>query len=323
MKFFLIGFLGVGLGLVAQVPRAAVRIDTAVLGFMGGPGPSELSPILGVFGAARISQPVAIPETVTRLYLSARQHYALVEQNSGGPLAVLGLDAGNEGLVAIAGALPHPDLVTFSPRGEAVALYSSASGQIQIISGMPNNIAIKKTLPFESPVTITMIALSDDANLVVIKDSGGSVQISSGETSWRPLYGAYSPVAWSFVPKTHDLIVSDLQENAVFLIKQADSSNARVVLAENCRPDQLATTSNGDALVALDSRRSTLWAINLKNRISNSIRSTQNLDSLITLRSGNTFLASSRNANPTLLRVSDGAAVQTAVIHVATAPGSH
>jgi hypothetical protein len=335
MKLFLIGFLGAALVLTAQVPRAAVRINppnvaghatnqvgTAILGFTAGPASLQLSAILGVFGAARISQPIAVPETVTRLYLSARQRYALVEQNSAGPLAVWNLDEtllldrkpGADGLVAIAGALSHPDLVAFSPRGESVALYVSASRQLQVIAGMPNKAFIKKTPPLESPATITMIAVSDDASVVVTKDSAGDLQVSSDDTSWRPVYGAYSPLAWSFIPRTHDLIVSDSQENAVFLIEQADSKNTRAVLAENCLPDQLAVTSAGEILAALDSKRSILWTIDLKNRGSNVTTSAQNLNSLTILRNGNTFLASSRSAGPTLLKISEDAAVQTAAL---------
>jgi hypothetical protein len=319
IKLLLIGVVGAALGLIAQVPRIAAgsQVGTAILGFIGGPGPLELRTILGVFGAARIGQPIALPGTVTRLHLSARQHYALVEQNADSPLAMWRLDetvlldrqANSDGLVAIAGALPHPDLVAFSPRGDSAALYDAASGQFQIIAGMPNKTFVKKTPPLESPATITMVALSDDASVVVTKDSAGDLQISKDDSSWRPLYGAYSPLAWSFIPKTHDLIISDSKENAVFLIEQADSRSAPIVLAENCLPNQLAATSAGETLAGLDSRRSILWTIDLKSRISSVTKSAQNLDSLITLRNGNTFLASAGTANPTLLRVSDNAVV--------------
>jgi len=324
VKLFLLGIAGAGLGLLAQAPRATVssQVGTAILGFTAGSAPLELRAILGVFGAARISQPVAVPRTVTRLYLSARQQYALVEQGSGAPLAVWSLDetvlldrqAGDDGLVAIAGALPHPDLVAFSPRGDSVALYSSASRQLQVISGMPDKAFLKKTPPLESPMTITMIALTDDASMVVTKDSVGQVQISSGDTNWRPFYGAYSPLAWTFIPKTHDLIVSDFLENAVFLIEHADAKTARAVLAENCPPDQLAVTSTGETLAALDSKRSILWTIDLKSRIPAITKSVPNLDSLATLRNGNTFLASSHTASPTLLKLSDSGAVLTTAI---------
>jgi hypothetical protein len=345
MKLFLIGFLGAGLGLVAQAPQAALRIDgrgtasrvaqprnvvgTAVLGFVEGPGPSELSAILGIFGAARIGPPVAVPETVTRLYLSTRQRYALVEQNSGGPIAIWALGeavltsdmATNGGLVAIAGALPHPDMVTFSPTGESVALYARASGQLQVISGMLEKPVIRNTPPLASPGTIAMIALSDDASVLVTKDAAGDVRVSTGGTNWQPFYGAYSPLAWAFVPKTNDLIISDSQEHAVFLIERAGSTTMRVVLAENCSSDRLAITGDGQTLVALDSRRSILSAIDLKSRISNVITPAQNLNSLAILRNGNTFLASSRDASATLLKISAGSGVQMTAIHAATAPG--
>jgi hypothetical protein len=205
--------------------------------------------------------------------------------------------------------LPHPDLVAFSPRGESVALYAAQSRQLQIITGMPNKAAIKKTPPLESPVAINMIALSDDASIVVTKNAAGELQVSNADSSWSLFYDAYSPLAWSFIPKTHDLIISDSHEKAVFLIELADSKNTRTVLAENCLPNQLAVTSNGETLAALDSKRSILWTIDLKSRTSSITKSAQNLDSLITLRNGNVFLASSGTASPILLKVSDNAAV--------------
>ncbi len=346
MKLFLIGIFGVGFGLAAQAPQAAVRIGapstagrateprnavgTAVLGFVTGPGPAELSAILGVFGAARIGEAVAVPETVTRLYLSTPQRYALVEQNSSGPLAVWRLDetalvnntATNSGFATIAGALPHPDMVAFSPRGDSVALYARTSGQIQVISGMPNQPSIRKTTPPASAGTITMIALSDDASVLVIRDSMGDARISTGG-DWQPFYDAYSPSAWAFVPKTHNLVIGDSQENALFLVEQAGSKNTRMILAENCSADQVGVTGDGETLVALDSRRSIVWTVDLKRRIANITTAAEALNSLAMLRGGNTFVASSSNADATLLKISEAGTVQISVIHATREVSGH
>jgi hypothetical protein len=308
----------VGFGLAAQAPQAAVRIGdpstvgrgmqprnavgTAVLGFVTGPGPSELSAILGVFGAARIGEAVAVPETVTRLYLSTGQRYALVEQNSSGPLAVWRLDE-----TALAGD---------------TALYARVSGQIQVISGMPNQPSIRKTTPPASAGPITMIAISDDASVLVIRDSMGAVRISTGG-DWQPFYGAYSPSAWAFVPKTHNLVISDSQENALFLVEQAGSKNTRMVLAENCSADQVGVTGDGEALVALDSRRSIVWTVDLKRWIANITTAAEALNSLAMLRGGNTFVASSSNADATLLKVSEGGTLQISVIHATREVSGH
>jgi len=168
-----------------------------------------------------------------------------------------------------------------------------------------------------------MIALSDDAKVVVTKDSMGDLEMASGDTNWRPFYGGSSPLAWSFVPKTHDMVISDSAGNAVFLIEQADSKNARVLLAAACRPDQLAVTGSGEMLVALDSSRSALWTINLKSRTATTVPLSQELDSLTLLRNRTTFLVSSRKANLALLKISDGAAAQMSAILATTAAGGH
>src|SRR5690242_5231942 len=202
MKLVLIVFLCGRLALAAQTPQAAVRIGApnagsrsgqargavgaAVLGFLPGPGPLELSAILGVFGAARLSDPIAAPKTAVRLYVATGQQYVLVEQNSDAPLSVWDL-AANSALTAIAGALPHPDLVAFSPGGDSAALYARESGQIQIIGGMPNRPEVHKTLPPLSPAATGMIAVSDDANVVVLRDpTTGDVLISNDGKSWQP-----------------------------------------------------------------------------------------------------------------------------------------
>jgi len=332
MKLVLIAFFCGRLALTAQAPQAAVRIGApnagsrsgqapdavgaAVLGFLPGPGPLDLNAILGVFGAARLGAPVVVPKTASRLYVSTGQQYALVEQNADAPLAVWDPAAENGGLTAIPGALPHPDLVTFSPRGDSAALYARESGQIQIIGGMPDRPERRKTLPLLSSTAASMIAVSDDANVVVVRNSAGDILISKDGKNWQPFSGAYTPSAWTFVPKTHDLIVGDEQENAIFLIEQAGSDRARIVLAEDSGPNQISVTRDGQTLVALDSKRGTLWAIDLKTRMSKGATPAANLHSLSMLRGGNTFLASSQDASVTLLRVSEGG-VQMSVLPAA------
>jgi hypothetical protein len=172
-----------------------------------------------------------------------------------------------------------------------------------------------------------MMALSDDAGVAVTKDSAGELWVwSSQDKSWRPFYGGYSPLAWSFVPKTHDLVISDSQANAVLLIEQADRNSTPIVLAESCRPDQVAVTSDGKTLVMLQSRLSNLpsnlWTIELKSRTRTAIPSTQSLDSLTVLRNGATFLASSLDPDPTLLKISDAGGTQMTIVHAGTIAGS-
>jgi hypothetical protein len=274
-----------------------------------------------VFGAAHIGPPLAVPEGVTRVYLSPRQRYGLVEQGSSGPLGVWGL--GDDAPVPLPGAFPHPDMVAFSPKGESAALYSSAAKRLQIISAIPGKPVLKEAALLESSGTIAMMALSDDAGVVITKDATGELQVlGSQDMSWRPFYGGYSPLAWAFVPKTHDLVIGDSQANAVLLIEQADRGGTPVVLADTCRPDQLAITSDGKTLVALDSKLNNLWTIELKSRTRTAIPSTQSLDSLTVLRNGYTFLAASLDPNPTLLKISDAAGTEMSLVHAGAVPGS-
>ena len=246
-----------------------------------------------------------------------------------GPLAVWRLDetalAGDTATTAfatISGGLPHPDMVAFSPRGDSVALYAHASGQIQVISGMLNQPSIRKTTPPAATGTITMIAVSDDASVLVIRDSTGDVRISTGG-DWAAVLRCIFSFSVGLFPKTHNLVISDSQESALFLVEQAGSKNTRMVLAENCSADQVGVTGDGETLVALDSRRSIVWTVDLKRRIANVTIAAEALNSLAMLRGGNTFVASSSNADATLLKISEGGTVQISVIHATREVSGH
>src|SRR5581483_6744615 len=93
MKLFLIGLLAAGFALFAQTPAAdANRANTfspPMLGFISGPARNEVTPILGIPGAAWLGDPVPLPDTVSLVHIAPGHAYALVEQSAADPMSVV------------------------------------------------------------------------------------------------------------------------------------------------------------------------------------------------------------------------------------------
>lgn len=282
---------------------------SAVVGFVLGPDALELRAIVGLPTALHLSSPIQVAEGAARLYLPPRQSYALAEQSSTQPMAVwnLGRSALSTAtaMTPIAGSLPHPDLVAFSPRGDAVALYSRSAGVVQVINGLPLNPAVKSRVAVESLGSITRLALTDDASMLAIALADGTSLISGDGSHWQAPAEALVPLAWCFLPNSHDLVVSDaVQKQVVALRNAASGDTSRDVLLRGVQADNLAVSKDGRCLIAAESSSGGLWTIDLKTGAETPVGAGTGARALSPLRDGRTFLISSFPVL-SLLRVSD------------------
>jgi hypothetical protein len=129
----------------------------------------------------------------------------------------------------------------------------------------------------------------------------------------------FSPHAWSFVPNTHDLAVSDTTQQTIALLPKVDDpASGFHILALNLRADSLAVTRDGGQLVAADSAARKLWTIDLKDGTVTERAEQANLETPVTLRDGFTFLLSTSPA-VSVLRLS-GSPGSTASANLALTP---
>jgi hypothetical protein len=205
MKFFLLGLLfGLPSALAAQTPATSVQpggvrtplsaesADRAVsrskpavavptLGFVADPSGAGVIAIRGIASVAAIGEAIPKPEGVSRIYLPPRQQYALVEQTGPESIALWHLARpplaaeGNTMLDTITGTLAHPDIVAFSPKGSSAALWSNASGRLQIITGLPGRPATTADISVAEFNHPEQIALSDDGQVVLTADANGQI----------------------------------------------------------------------------------------------------------------------------------------------------
>lgn len=318
MKFVLLGLLLACVALTAHAQIAAVQpgraptapnpsdgdsaakhhnvVSTPLLGFLQSPGENGLRQIVGTAAHAYLGEFLQAPASAAKIYLAPRQMYALVEQQLDEPLKLWEPwhpHTASDSLLFITGqVMRQPDLVGFSPRGGAAALYSSLTGKLQILDGLPRSAALKYELAASPVGPLTKAAVSDDGTVVVVEDTHAELYVAAGAGQWRMLAGVAAR-AWLFLPHSHDLLISDSARNSIVIARGVDApSSLPVVVAGELQPDLLAVTKDGETAAALDSGKGRVWSIALLTGAVTSVTPDQVPNALMTLRSGHTFLLS-------------------------------
>jgi hypothetical protein len=279
-----------------RMPRAP-SIASSTIGYVTGPGPVDIRPILGTLASIHLGDLLLPPNGAARLYLPPKQRYALVEQSSDGAIIVWPLGRApsvnpKDLVTPISGALHRPNIVAFSPKAESVVLFSRESNRLQLVTGLPFKPSVLRQLSTLNLGELSSIAVTDDASLVLAGFADGTWMFSSDDSRWQPLPAGYTAQAWSFVPNTHDLVISDPTQKLILLLPNGAPGVARV-LAEDVRADHLVVTADGELVVAADSTNGDVWTIDLKTGALTPVLSGMTVRSLSSLQLARTFLLSS------------------------------
>jgi len=234
------------------------------LGFVPASIASQLQPILGIPGASRLGDPIALANTVTNIYLAPGQTYALAAQGPSDPVAlvilrVAGVMQTNLSLSALPGALAKPDLVAFSPLGQSAALYSQAAGRIQVFAGLPNAPRLSQQISFAD--TVALLAVSDDAHAVLISDGLGNAYSLAQNAAPAPIYHTTEISVLAFVPQTHDAIICDPVADIAAVAQAVDGIQMIVPPASGCQPQGATVTSDGKTILLACPAQHLIWSI--------------------------------------------------------------
>jgi hypothetical protein len=302
--------------------NSKLSIGTPTLGYIRDAEGLGLIPIRGVASASSAGDLVPAPASANRVFLPPRQHYALTELETPYGIAVWHLARthvvnGLDVLDRIQQALPHPELVSFSPTGKTAALYSTVSGQVQVIAGLPGNPVIQSqfsTAPFNQ---LSTLLVSDDGRVLVGGTSSGQILLSSDGNAFRAMPWTYVPRAMSFVSNSHNLLISDAAQKQLFLLENVDLPNSPPrVIGTSLEPDHIAVCTHGETFVALDSAGQKLWQIDANSLTVTPLAVTQQADTLLTLRDGHTVLLSTSPLWVIRLTDADSPVADTAAVKV-------
>jgi len=258
--------------------------------------------VVGSAARPQWGDPLALPDPAARTFLPPRQQFALVGSPQGLSIARLSRSSLYPGSV-IPEAMPLPDRVTFSPSGEAAALFSISAGRIEVLSTRDAG-RVFWSVPTSNGADLEQLTVSDDGQLLAARFAGQPAVFSSHGAPWQLLRTNYSPNAWTFLPNSHALVFSDKTARVIVVLPQADSSTLveRVLASGAIAPDLLSPNKEGSRLLLAKLGTSAAWSVDLLSGVISSLPVKDALESPTLLRDGETFLLSTKDA-PVLVKL--------------------
>jgi hypothetical protein len=306
------------LAVAAGMLPGASTITGPVAGYAVESSGPELRAIYGVPGSYRFSDPLPLPDGVTRIHMAPGQDFALVERGNAG-LGILFLSGGTvDRVAAVDGALAAVDWVAFSPAAGSAVLFSLSANRMQVLSGLPDTPRVTmdldaSTLP-ELPLTG---AVSDDGQMLLVA-SGQALYLVPPDGAAQLLLSAGEIVSVVMLRNGTDAAVSERSTGSVHILQGIGSAPVDRLLASGLAGiGKLYPASNGKAIFAA---RPGAKAMSLIDLVSGDIQSFD-LDvapvMLYPLRNRDTFLISARPHQPGWIFFRDGDAG-----HVVFIPGA-
>src|SRR5262249_46794965 len=141
----------------------------------------SLRPINGIPGGASLGGPLVLPFPAGMAAVSLRQNYALLTQTRAGDVFLAtGLDSGEPTVAPLAGAISASNIAV-SGSGPSAILYSSASQQVQFVTGLPGNPAAGSAIDASQAGALSVLALDGTGSTaLLLAADGGLYTMSSG-----------------------------------------------------------------------------------------------------------------------------------------------
>jgi len=245
------------------------QMQGPVLGFVYTVGGMEARAINGVPGGSSLGLPLPVPAGVTSLAFAPGQKYALAEQTEGASLGLMAFAGAEPGaLVQIAGTIPKPDVISFSPKGAAAALYSAPEGQLQVITGLPRNPQLSRQMTSgELPSAVRLLAIADDGATLLAGTANNSVYLL-GSGGAQLLESVSSLGGMVFTPQSNDALIFDSGAGTLSLLHEVSGAHSSRVLAQGLTglTGNLAVGTDGRHAVITTSNASHLWEIDLASQ---------------------------------------------------------
>ncbi len=233
---------------------AFAQVAAPQLGWV--PDGAEIRPVYGIPAAAAVGSAVTTGQNFARMAIAPAGDFVLASAGrSGSRAGAVLIYTQDKGIVPVSGAGSAPDLMVLSPRGSSAALWFASggggSGQAQVITGLPNNPAVRQvnaSFPDSDP---TSLAISDDgARLSGVWASGVYVFGPEGQVDRLPLGNAGVSTA-AFLNASHNLAAAG--PGGVQMVTDAGGSSAVSMLLSSAdvsfQPVGIAATADNRTLV--------------------------------------------------------------------------
>ncbi len=297
------------LALIAAALPGAVNVSGPVAGYVADPSRPVLRAISGVPGSYLFSDPLPLPDGVTRIHMAPAQDFALAQRGDAG-LGILYLNGGAVDRVAsFSGAMTAADWVVFSPAAGAAILFSASAGRLQLLTGLPAAPQVAMDLDTaafpEQPLTA---AVSDEGNLLLIA-SGHSVFRVPRDGPPQLVLSAGQIVSIAVLRNGTDAAVSERSTGSIHLLQNiASAPAARVLISGVSGIGKIHPGSDGESLIVARPGARAVSSVDLASGEIQSVSSPTPPVDLIPLRNRDTFLISARPRQPGGIFFRDGSA---------------
>ena len=294
-----------------------------VTGFIFDAQSGAVRPMLGVPGAAYLGNVVAAG--LNTASVAPDGSAALAVQQLGRLVLYTGL-RGTTPPVAlrVAGAIAGVDRFAWAPSNNAAVVYSSRTGQAQILSGLPQSPAATAPVDLSGlPGKVSALAFDGQRLIVgVASNDAGGIYLASPSSGIQRIAHAASPSAIDLAGAS--LYFADNQSQQIWQVQSYAGTPAAVLFANNggiSSPAGLQLSPDGQRLYAANAGNRTLAIYDIASR-----SEVQSLDLSFTptrldlFGDSSTFLLNGAGQGPVYV-VRDGAPGKAAVYFVPAAPG--
>src|SRR5262249_4281138 len=291
-------WISIGFG---TYPGQQQLIQKPLLGFVYEKDAGEVRAILGVPGALVFSDPLALPAEVTNVHFSPGQKYAIVERSDGAPVGLVRFPGLNPGeITEIPSSIGEPSILSFSPDGGSVAVYSSSEGLVEILTGLPDTPRLLREL--------TRDDLPGDVKLLAASDGGTALAgLVNGEIYRLPFEAASEFVfsvtdlgGLTFAPSSDDALLFDHDGGRAILLENVSGAVSHRLLAEESQEldGPIIRHPDGGAARITSAASSHLWQIDSRTLEVQDLSLPEAPAMLEQLRTSGKFLLSSESGQP-------------------------
>lgn len=264
-------------------------------------GSIDLRAIVGAPGAAVVSGSIALPAGIKQVWLAPRQSYALAEDVNGA-ISILNVPGFVASTQPIPSAMARPDFVVFSPAAQSLALYSSDTCRVQILTGLPLSPHLSADYVSNIVSPIHLLTVSDDGSELLAAGNDNSIYLLAASGRANLLYAGGSIADLTFLPRTRDAAFVDANDGLVAILRSVGVSATPVVVASGLTSLQgklsLASTDSAQTLILGMPAAKQILTINLTSLQMERTPNPNGATMLIPLQHSNNFLLSAPSDQP-------------------------
>ena len=202
--------------LCAGAAAAESGINGPVSGFVLDARSRSLRPVNGMPGAALLGAPLAIPFQVRLAAVAARRDFALVAgiEDDSPAMLVRGLAQAAPEISGIEGAISGASRMALSGGGAAAVLYSAGRGQMQALTGLPDQPRAGDLVDVSGLGEITALAV-DDSGARIFAGTADGVYLVAADGEARRLAGGAGVAAIATANNGRDLVFASQASNEI------------------------------------------------------------------------------------------------------------